>query len=44
MPHVYCRHNIYSRHEDAFIYVNIANNYQRKLIEDIESHVNYDGD
>jgi hypothetical protein len=44
MTHVYCRHEIYSRHEDVFIYINIVKNYQCKLIESIKSCVNYDGD
>jgi hypothetical protein len=44
MPHVYCHHKIYSRHEDVFIYINITKNYQRKLIKDIKSHVNHDDD
>jgi hypothetical protein len=44
MPHVYCCHETYSRYEDVFIYINIAKNYQRKLIEDIKSCVDHDGD
>jgi hypothetical protein len=44
MPRVYCHHKIYSRHEDVFIYINIAKNYQRKPIEDTKRHVNHDGD
>jgi hypothetical protein len=44
MAHVYCRHKIYSRHEGVFIYINIAKNYQRKLIKSTKSRVNHDGD
>jgi hypothetical protein len=44
MPHVYCLHKIYSRHEYIFIYINIAKNYQHKLIKDTKSRVNHDGD
>jgi hypothetical protein len=44
MPHVYWCHKIYSRHEGVFIYINIVKNYQRKLIEDIKSCVDHDGD
>jgi hypothetical protein len=44
MPPVYCYHERYSRHEDIFIYINIAKNYQRKLIEDTKSCVDHDGD
>jgi hypothetical protein len=44
MPHVYCCHETHSRYEDVFIYINIAKNYQRKLIEDIKSCVDHDGD
>jgi hypothetical protein len=44
MPRVYCRHKIYLRHEDVFIYINIAKSYQRKLIEDTKSCVDHDGD
>jgi hypothetical protein len=44
MPQVYCHHKIYSRHEDLFIYINIAKNHQQKLIERTKSQVNHDGD
>jgi hypothetical protein len=44
MIHVYCCHEAYLRHEDVFIYINIAKNYQRKLTEDTKSCVDHDGD
>jgi hypothetical protein len=44
MTHVYFRHKIYSRHDDVFIYINFAKNYQCKLIESTKSRVNHDGD
>jgi hypothetical protein len=43
MPHGYCHHKIYSRHEDIFIYINTVNKYQCKLSEDTKSCVNHDG-
>jgi GTP cyclohydrolase FolE2 len=33
-----------SRHEDVFFYINIAKDYKSKLIEDIKSCVDHDGD
>jgi hypothetical protein len=44
MPHICCRHKIYSRYEDVFIYLNIVKNYQRKLFKSKKSRVNHDGD
>jgi hypothetical protein len=44
MPHVYCCHKTYLRHEDVFIYINITKNCQHKLIEDTKSCVDHDDD
>jgi hypothetical protein len=44
MHHVYCCHETYLRHEEVFIYINITKNYKCKLIEDIKSCVDHDGD
>ena len=43
IPHVYCHHRIYSRHEDVFIYINITKSYKRELIKDTKICVNHDG-
>jgi hypothetical protein len=44
MSLVNCHRNMYSRHEDIFIYINITKSYKCELIKDMKRCVNHDGD